>query len=100
MKLRLHIFHLLQSVSLHSIDQDVSVPARGWHRDASRCHTLRDELFIFPYLALRIPILTRALLRYRYRRLPEARANAQAAGLKGAMFPWQSGSTGREEAQV
>jgi len=99
MKLRLHIFHLLQTVSLHSIDQDVSVPARGWHGEAYRGHIFWDELFIFPYLTLRIPILTRALLRYRYRRLPEARANAQAAGLKGAMYPWQSGSTGREETQ-
>jgi trehalose/maltose hydrolase-like predicted phosphorylase len=37
------------------------------------------------------------LLRYRHRRLGEARAAARAAGLDGAMFPWQSGSDGREE---
>jgi trehalose/maltose hydrolase-like predicted phosphorylase len=37
---------------------------------------------------------------YRYRRLPEARAAATAAGYKGAMFPWQSGSNGREETQA
>src|SRR5690606_36842646 len=99
MKLRLHIFHLLQSVSRHSIDQDISVPARGWHGEAYRGHIFWDELFIFPYLTLRIPLLTRALLRYRYRRLPEARAAAEVAGLRGAMFPWQSGSNGREETQ-
>ena len=28
---------------------------------------------------------------------PQARAAARAAGHRGAMFPWQSGSTGREE---
>ncbi len=100
MKLRLHIFHLLQSVSRHSIDQDISVPARGWHGEAYRGHIFWDELFIFPYLTLRIPVLTRALLRYRYRRLPEARIAAEDAGLRGAMFPWQSGSTGREETQT
>ena len=34
---------------------------------------------------------------YRYRRLNEARANAQAAGWAGAMYPWQSGADGSEE---
>jgi alpha,alpha-trehalase len=58
-----------------------------------------DELFIFPYLNLRKPLLTRALLRYRYRRLGEARQAAGEAGYRGALFPWQSGSSGREESQ-
>lgn len=40
------------------------------------------------------------MLLYRYRRLGEARAAAQAAGYRGAMFPWQSGSNGREETDV
>jgi len=95
--IRLHVFHLLQTVSPHSVDNDVGVPARGWHGEAYRGHIFWDELFIFPFLNLRLPDLTRALLLYRYRRLPEARKNAEQAGLKGAMFPWQSGSNGREE---
>lgn len=99
LKLRLNVFHLLQTVSLHSIDADVGVPPRGWHGEAYRGHIMWDELFVFPYLNLRIPLLTRALLRYRYRRLNEARAAARRAGFKGAMFPWQSGSNGREESQ-
>jgi alpha,alpha-trehalase len=97
--LHLHILHLLQTVSYHTIDLDVGVPPRGWHGEAYRGHILWDELFIFPILNLRIPALTRALLRYRYRRLPEARRAAKAAGYRGAMFPWQSGSNGREETQ-
>jgi alpha,alpha-trehalase len=99
MKVRLNILHLLQTVSFHSIDLDVGVPPRGWHGEAYRGHIFWDELFIFPYLTFRLPALTRALLLYRYRRLPEARRAAQAAGYRGAMFPWQSGSTGREENQ-
>ncbi|MFW6028244.1 MAG: glycoside hydrolase family 65 protein [bacterium] len=99
LKLRLHIFHLLQTVSSHSVDMDVGVPPRGWHGEAYRGHIMWDELFIFPYLTLRMPVLTRALLRYRYRRLDEARRAAHDAGLEGAMFPWQSGSDGREESQ-
>lgn len=99
MILRLHIFHLLQTVSLHSIELDVGIPPRGWHGEAYRGHVFWDELFIFPLLNLRTPEITRSLLKYRHRRLPEARAAARAAGHRGAMFPWQSGSNGREESQ-
>lgn len=98
--LRLHVFHLLQTASAHSADRDVGVPARGWHGEAYRGHVFWDELYIFPFLDLRIPELTRSLLMYRYRRLPEARHAAAAAGFAGAMFPWQSGSDGRDESQV
>lgn len=97
--LRLHIFHLLQTVSYNTIDLDVGVPARGWHGEAYRGHIFWDELFILPLLNLRIPKVSLALLKYRYRRLNEARENAKNAGFKGAMFPWQSGSNGREESQ-
>lgn len=98
-KLRLHIFHLLQTASVHSVEMDMGMPPRGWHGEAYRGHVMWDELFIFPYLTLRMPVLTRALLSYRYRRLDEARRAAREVGLKGAMFPWQSGSNGREESQ-
>jgi len=99
MILRLHIFHLLQTVSRNSIDLDIGVPARGWHGEAYRGHVFWDELFIFPYLNLRIPNLTRSLLLYRYRRLNRSRLAAREEGLKGALYPWQSGSDGREETQ-
>ncbi|HEX7784606.1 MAG TPA: glycosyl hydrolase family 65 protein, partial [Methylomirabilota bacterium] len=94
---RLHIFHLLQTASPHTKDLDAGVPARGLHGEAYRGHVFWDELFVFPFLNLRMPEITRALLLYRYRRLPEAREAARAAGYRGAMFPWQSGSNGREE---
>ncbi|MDH5540229.1 MAG: glycoside hydrolase family 65 protein, partial [Rhizobacter sp.] len=99
LKVRFHIFQLLQTVSPHTVDLDVGVPARGWHGEAYRGHIFWDELFIFPFLSLRIPTLTRALLLYRYRRLDAARRAAREAGFEGAMFPWQSGSDGREESQ-
>jgi alpha,alpha-trehalase len=99
LKLRVHMFHLLQTASEHTIDLDTGIPARGWHGEAYRGHIFWDEMFIFPFLSLRIPMLTRALLRYRHRRLPEARRAAQTAGFRGAMYPWQSGSDGREETQ-
>jgi alpha,alpha-trehalase len=36
---------------------------------------------------------------YRYRRLSEAREAARQEGYQGAMYPWQSGSDGKEESQ-
>ncbi|MGW2661835.1 trehalose-phosphatase [Nocardia tengchongensis] len=98
--IRLHLLHLVQTLSPHTADLDVGVPARGLHGEAYRGHIFWDELFVYPVLNPRFPRLARGLLRYRYRRLPEARRAAAAAGRRGAMFPWQSGSDGREESQL
>jgi alpha,alpha-trehalase len=97
--LHLHVFHLLQTVSPHSTTLDVGVPARGWHGEAYRGHVFWDEMFVFPFLNLQRPWLASALLDYRRERLGAARAAANASGYEGAMFPWQSGSDGREETQ-
>jgi len=97
--LHLNMFHLLQAVSPNSIGLDTGVPARGWTGEAYQGHIFWDELFIFPFFNYRMPEIARSLLLYRYRRLGEARAAAAAAGYKGAMFPWQSGSDGQEETQ-
>ncbi|MFG2030583.1 glycoside hydrolase family 65 protein [Streptomyces sp. NPDC048825] len=97
--LRLHLFHVLQTLSPHTAELDVGVPARGLHGEAYRGHVFWDELFVLPYLNLHLPEVSRALLGYRHRRLEQARMNARAAGRRGAMYPWQSGSDGREETQ-
>jgi trehalose/maltose hydrolase-like predicted phosphorylase len=92
-----HLFHVAQTLSRHTADLDAGVPARGLHGEGYRGHVFWDELFVFPLLNLRIPELTRALLLYRYRRLPQAKRLACEVGGAGALFPWQSGSDGREE---
>lgn len=97
LELNLHVFHLLQTLSVHTAGLDAGVAARGLHGEAYRGHVFWDELFVFPLLSLRAPALTRSLLAYRWRRLDAARDAARAAGLAGALFPWQSGSDGREE---
>ena len=96
---RFHLLHVLQTLSPNVSDLDVGVPARGLNGEAYRGHIFWDELFVFPVLNLRLPWLTRSLLRYRYLRMREARQAAVEAGRGGAMFPWQSGSDGREESQ-
>ncbi|MFO7893665.1 MAG: glycosyl hydrolase family 65 protein [Longimicrobiales bacterium] len=96
----LYLCHTLQTVSDNTVGHDVGVPARGIHGEAYRGHVFWDELFVFPVLDFRLPELTRSLLKYRYHRLPAARRAAAEAGYEGAMFPWQSGSSGREETQT
>ena len=94
---RLHLFHLLQTASLHTVDIDAGIGARGLHGEGYRGHVFWDELFVFPFLNLRLPELTRSLLLYRSRRLPAARREARALGRSGARFPWQSASDGSEQ---
>ena len=98
--LRLHISHLLQTCSRLTAHHDAGVPARGLNGEAYRGHVFWDELYVYPFLTYRLPEITRGLLMYRYRRIGEARARAERAGLRGAMYPWQSGSDGGEETQL
>jgi trehalose/maltose hydrolase-like predicted phosphorylase len=98
--LRFHIYHILSVYSPHTADLDAGVPARGLNGEAYRGHVFWDELYIYPFLNFRLPEITREFLMYRYRRLDEARAAAKEAGYEGAMYPWQSGSNGKEETQV
>ena len=98
--IRLHTFHLLQTVSIHNTKIDAGFPARGLHGEAYRGHIFWDELYTLFFYDLHYPDLSKAMLMYRYRRLPGAREYAGENGYQGAMFPWQSGSTGEEETQV
>lgn len=95
--LNLHTFHLLVATSPNVVDVDAGVGARGLHGEDYRGHIFWDELFVHRVLALHVPEASRALLLYRWRRLDAARYAAAAAGHKGAMFPWESGSDGRED---
>ncbi|MBD4579321.1 HAD family hydrolase, partial [Xanthomonas citri pv. citri] len=81
--LNLHTFHVLQTAYGRRRDLDASVGARGLHGEGYRGHIFWDEIYVYPMLTLRRPEITRGLLMYRYRRLNEARANAQAAGWAG-----------------
>jgi trehalose/maltose hydrolase-like predicted phosphorylase len=98
--IRFHTFHLLQTLSPHNVAIDAGMPARGLHGEAYRGHIFWDSIFVMPFFDTHLPQVSRSLLMYRYRRLAKAREYARSEGYKGAMFPWQSGSTGREETQV
>ncbi len=98
--LRLHLYHLVVSMSPFNSMLDASITARGLHGEAYRGHIFWDELFILPLYDLHLPDVARSMLMYRYHRIENARQYAREHGFKGAMFPWQSGSDGREETQV
>jgi len=98
--LRLHLYHLMVSMSQHNSTIDASITARGLHGEAYRGHIFWDELFILPLYDINLPDVARSMLMYRYRRLEKAKEYASEYGYSGAMFPWQSGSDGREETQV
>ncbi len=94
--LHFNAFHVLQTLNAVDADLDAGVPARGLHGEAYDGHVFWDELFVYPFITLRRPTLTSALLAYRHRRLDAARTAAARAGHDGAMFPWQSGIAGND----
>jgi len=76
---------------------EAAVGARGLTGAAYRGHVFWDaDVFVLPFLAATRPAAARAMLEYRLRRLPAARAAAHEAGYEGARFPWESASTGRD----
>ena len=93
---RFGAFQILQTRSPLSDGLDAGMPARGW-QEGYFGQIFWDELLVSGFLSTRLPEISRALLDYRHRRLPAARAAARAEGREGAMFPWRSAATGEEE---
>jgi trehalose/maltose hydrolase-like predicted phosphorylase len=55
MLLRLNMFHLLQTVSLHSIGLDIGVPPRGWTGEAYQGHVFGMNYLSFHSLTFVYP---------------------------------------------
>jgi trehalose/maltose hydrolase-like predicted phosphorylase len=58
------------------------------------------ELWMYPPLLVLQPGMARSLLEFRYQLLDEAKQNAFSHGYRGAMYPWESTTTGQEETPV
>ena len=67
--LRLHLFHVLQTLSRTPPTWTSACPPADCTARPTAGHVFWDELFVLPYLNLHFPEVTRALLRYRHRRL-------------------------------
>ena len=91
---RFAVFHLLAAAADTG---EAAVGARGLTGEAYAGHVFWDaEVFVLPALAAIRPAAARAMLEYRIRRLPAARAAAEALGLRGARFPWESAGDGSD----
>jgi protein-glucosylgalactosylhydroxylysine glucosidase len=58
------------------------------------------ELWMYPPLLVLKPEMAKSLLEFRYQLLDEAMQNAFSHGYRGAMYPWESTTTGQEETPV
>ena len=93
--LRFAVYHL--SAAANPADDRVSIGARALTGEAYRGHVFWDtECFLLPFYTLTWPAAARALLRYRHRTLPAARAKAARLGYRGALYAWESTDTGEE----
>ncbi|MCY7337937.1 MAG: HAD-IA family hydrolase [Chamaesiphon sp.] len=79
----------------------VSVPAKTLSGFGYRGHIFWDtEIFILPFFTFTQPAIARSLLTYRYHTLAGARRKAAHSGYKGAMFAWESATTGEATPQT
>ena len=58
------------------------------------------ELWMFPPILAMHPEMAKSLLEFRFQLLDEAKQNAFSHGYQGAMYPWESTTTGQEETPV
>ncbi|GAB1640335.1 glycosyl hydrolase family 65 protein [Krasilnikovia sp. MM14-A1259] len=74
-----------------------AVGARGLSGMGYAGHVFWDaDVFVLPALVTMDPGAAAAMVRYRLRRLDAARAAAAECGRRGARFPWESASSGRD----
>jgi kojibiose phosphorylase len=93
--IRYNLFQLLAAAPRH--DDRVSIPAKTLSGFVYRGHVFWDtEIFLIPFLTFTQPQIARNLLSYRYHTLDGAKRKAKEAGYEGAMFAWESASTGDE----
>ena len=94
--LRFDMYHLL--ISAPPQDMDVSVAANALSGEWYKGHVFWDtEIYMLPFFTHTQPKVARDLLMYRYRRLKQAKQGAEARGYKGALWPWESAASGKDE---
>lgn len=91
---RFALFHLMACAS---DEGEAPVGARGLSGPAYAGHVFWDtEVFLLPFFAATHAPSAEAILRYRLARLDAARENAESTNRRGARFPWESATTGKD----
>jgi kojibiose phosphorylase len=94
-RLRYSLFQML--IAAPRKDERVSIAAKTLSGFVYRGHTFWDtEIFVLPFFIYTRPEIARNLVLYRYHTLPGARRKAELNGFEGAMYAWESASTGDE----
>ena len=94
--LRFSLYHLLTAAPPE--DLDVSIAPKALSGEWYQGHIFWDtEIFMLPFFVYTDPQLAKNLLLYRARRLGPARERAAALNYEGALWPWESAASGREE---
>jgi kojibiose phosphorylase len=94
-RVRFAIYHLVGCANPE--DPSAAPGARSLTGERYKGHVFWDnETFVLPFFTYTHPPTARALLGYRYRTLPAARAIAQARGWRGAAYAWESADTGED----
>ncbi|WP_219836961.1 glycoside hydrolase family 65 protein [Paenibacillus sp. R14(2021)] len=92
-------YHLLIMTPHH--DSRYGIGAKGLTGEGYKGHSFWDsEIFILPYFLHTMPSIAKGLLEYRYLGLDGARLKAADNGYEGAMYPWETAFTGKEETPV
>jgi kojibiose phosphorylase len=93
--LRFALYHVMIAGDPQS--DRASIGARSLSGPGYRGHVFWDtEIFLVPFFIWTHPETARALLAYRHRTLPAARAKAARLGYQGALYAWESADTGEE----
>jgi hypothetical glycosyl hydrolase len=90
------LYHMEIMTPAH--DERFSVGAKGLTGEGYKGHVFWDtEIFIAPFHMFTEPETAKKLLRYRYLHLKQAKEKAAQNGYEGALFPWESAFSGKEE---
>ncbi|SHS45771.1 HAD family hydrolase [Mycobacteroides abscessus subsp. abscessus] len=90
------LYHIEIMTPAH--DDRFSIGAKGLTGEGYKGHVFWDtEIFLAPFHLSTEPETAKNLLRYRYMHLQEAKEKAAQNGYEGALFPWESAFTGKEE---
>lgn len=75
-----------------------SIGAKGLTGEGYKGHVFWDtEIFLLPFCIYTQPEIARSLLLYRYNHLRQAIEKAKQKGYQGALYPWESALSGKEE---
>ncbi|KKI89053.1 glycosyl hydrolase family 65 [Bacillus sp. SA1-12] len=90
------LYHIEIMTPAH--DERFSIGAKGLTGEGYKGHVFWDtEIFLAPFHLYTEPETAKKLLQYRYKHLQEAKEKAAQNKYEGALFPWESAFTGKEE---